>query len=79
MNALLCLFLAAGCVNLEQAIRHEQEAQVRKIVQQAVPAAVDEYVGSNAMRIGAWLLGPTGLLAGAGAMAVHKRKQQAKQ
>ena len=78
MNALLLALLAAGCVNLEQAIRHEQEAKVRQIVQQAVPVAVEEYVGSEVLRIGAWLLGPTGLLAGAGAMAVHKRKKQAK-
>ena len=78
MSILLTIFLAAGCVNLEQAIRHEQEAKVRQIVQQAVPVAIDEYIGSEALRIGAWLLGPTGLLAGAGAMAVHKRKKQAR-
>ena len=79
MNALLCLFLTAGCVNLEQAIRHEQEAKVCKIVQQAVPAAVDEYVATRAKIAYWWLIGPTGLLAGAAAMAAHKRKQQAKQ
>ena len=73
MSTILALFLAAGCVNLEQAIRHEREEQVREVVREEVPAIVEQSIGRLAMRITPWLLGPTGLLAGGGIIAARKK------
>jgi hypothetical protein len=75
VSALLAILLATGCVNLEQAIRHEREEEVRQIVREEVPVIVEESIGRLAMRLAPWLLGPTGVLAVVGAKVAHKKRK----